>query len=186
MPFHFTDSQIMRFWSRVDTSDHWGCWPWVSHRTPFGHGQITLGLKRRFAHRLAYELVYGEIPDGLVISHTCNNAPCCNPTHLKAMTQSENIRYMYECKRAYSQGRHYSQLRPEVLSRGDAHYSRQQPERLARGERSGTAKLTADMVREIRRLLADGVTQTEIERRLGIDQTTVSQIARRKTWGHVI
>jgi hypothetical protein len=185
MPFHFTDSQIIRFWSRVDTSDHWGCWPWMGSRTKFGHGQVTLALKRCHAHRLAYELVYGEIPDGLVVSHACNNAPCCNPTHLKAVTQSENVRYMYLSGRAYSQGQHYSKLRPEALSRGDAHYSRQHPERLARGERNGAATLTADKVREIRRMFADGVTQTEIGRRLGVAQTNVSLIVRGKRWAHV-
>lgn len=186
MPFHCTDSQILRFWARVDMSDHWGCWPWMGNRTRFGHGQVNIGKRNQFTHRVAYELVYGQIPEGLVISHRCNNPPCCNPTHLDAVTHSENIQYMYECGRAYSQGKHYSQLRPEVLSRGDGHYSRRQPERLARGERNGFAKLTEDIVREVRRLYAEGITQTEIERRLGVDQTNVSLIVRRKRWAHVI
>jgi hypothetical protein len=131
--------------------------------------------------------VYGSISEpNLVVSHLCNNRPCCNPTHLKAVTQAENMRYMYECGRAYPGGKHYSKLRPEVLSRGDAHYSRRQPERLARGERNGGAKLTEDKVREIRRLHAAGVSQSEIERRLGVDQTNVSLIVRGKRWAHVV
>lgn len=128
-------------------------------------------------------LVYGDPPiDRPVIGHACNRPDCCNPTHLSAVTQSENIQYMYDCNRHPV---HYSKTRPELLSRGDKHYSRTNPGRLARGERNGFAKMSETTVREIRALHAAGVKQAEIARRLSLNFSTVSVIVRRKTWRHV-
>ena len=57
-----------------------------------GYGRIRLGdgLKA-YAHRAAYELAKGPIPDGLKIDHLCRNTRCCNPDHLEAVTDRENI-----------------------------------------------------------------------------------------------
>lgn len=55
-----------------------------------------VGLKTRgvpeLAHRMSYRLFVGEIPDGLVIDHTCRNRACVRPTHLEPVTQGENVR----------------------------------------------------------------------------------------------
>ena len=45
-----------------------------------------------YAHRLAYEMLIGPIPDGLVIDHLCANKPCCNPYHMEPVTIGENRR----------------------------------------------------------------------------------------------
>lgn len=186
MQVHFTTDQILRFWSRVDTSDHWGCWPWLGHTMKFGHGQITLAGRATTAHRVAYLLVYGEIPDDRpVIGHLCNRPDCCNPTHLTPCTQAENLEYMDACGRRPLGDRHYSRLHPEKLSRGDSHYTRQRPEKIRRGERSSNAKLTDVSVREIRALKGTGLTQTEIGRRFGVSQGTVHLVWAGKIWQHV-
>lgn len=55
----------------------------------------TLGThrgKQRLAHRIAYERVYGPIPDGKVIDHTCGQRACVNPEHLEPVSQAVNIR----------------------------------------------------------------------------------------------
>ena len=41
---------------------------------------------------MAWMLVNGPIPDGLLILHHCDNPPCCNPIHLFLGTQSDNMR----------------------------------------------------------------------------------------------
>lgn len=47
-----------------------GCWLWL-RGTAFGYGQISVGGKNAFAHRLSYELLRGPIPAGLTIDHLC-------------------------------------------------------------------------------------------------------------------
>lgn len=82
-----------RFWSKVDMTE--GCWNWLGSHGLHGHGTFTVtidGVTRTpGAHRVAYELVKGPIPDGLVIDHICHNPPCVNPEHLRAVTHKQNM-----------------------------------------------------------------------------------------------
>lgn len=79
-----------RFWSKVEMGSDLECWPWIAC-TVSGYGQFSLGNRNVPAHRLAYELLIGPIPDGLVLDHLCRNKACCNPAHLDAVTQRENV-----------------------------------------------------------------------------------------------
>lgn len=79
-----------RFWRFVDKTPA-GCWEWTGWRAPGGYGQFDLGQHRRiYAHRYAYEILVGPIPEGLTIDHLCMNPPCCNPKHLEPVTQAVN------------------------------------------------------------------------------------------------
>lgn len=84
-------SESARFWSKVDKTGD--CWLWTAATFPSGYGQFAVGppWRRVMAHRWAYEDRFGVIPDGLQIDHLCRNRPCCNPDHLEAVTQHENI-----------------------------------------------------------------------------------------------
>lgn len=83
-----------RLWAKVDRSGGpEACWPFNGYRSPFGYGQIRtgpLGTPKIVAHRAAYELLVGPIPDGLQLDHLCGNPPCCNPAHLEPVTAIEN------------------------------------------------------------------------------------------------
>jgi len=82
-----------RFWAKVDRRDEAGCWPWTGGKSSGGYGSIRAErapwpmLK---AHRVAYEMVNGEIPAGMVIDHLCMNKGCVNPAHLEVVTSKEN------------------------------------------------------------------------------------------------
>ena len=80
-----------RFWERVDRPDS-GCWNWTGYRSELGYGRFyPVGKKRVPAHRFAYELLVGPIPEGLVLDHLCRNASCVNPAHLEPVSQRENV-----------------------------------------------------------------------------------------------
>jgi HNH endonuclease len=71
------------------------CWEWQRQRNWGGYGRLTLPNQRKIlAHRLAWELEFGPIPDGLWVLHRCDNPPCCNPAHLFLGTTLDNTRDM--------------------------------------------------------------------------------------------
>ena len=70
-----------------------GCIKFTGPRTAGGYGTIRLpGNVKWLAHRAAYELLVGPIPDGLEIDHLCRNPPCVNVGHLEPVTHAENVR----------------------------------------------------------------------------------------------
>lgn len=97
-----------RFWAKVDRRGDDECWPWLGAISTQGYGRAG---KRGYAHRLAYELAVGSIPDELEIRHACDNPPCCNPAHLSVGERWENVRDMLV------RGRHYSPFTREERQR---------------------------------------------------------------------
>jgi hypothetical protein len=90
-----------RLASKLVENDH-GCLVFMGCRNSEGYGRITEGGHAGrivYAHRVAWELVHGPIPEGLLVLHTCDNPPCCNPAHLRVGTHLENIQEMYDRKR---------------------------------------------------------------------------------------
>jgi len=79
-----------RFWPKVRKTS--GCWEWTACRTKSGYGIIGAGGRHAYAHRVAYELCVGPIPEGLTLDHLCRNRGCVNPAHLEPVTMRENLR----------------------------------------------------------------------------------------------
>lgn len=82
-----------RFWSKVDRRGPNECWPWCG---PLGNGYGLFVAKPFYAntqraHRVAYELMVGPIPEGLHIDHLCRNRGCVNPAHMEPVTCAENV-----------------------------------------------------------------------------------------------
>ena len=91
-----------RFWRYVRVTD--GCWEWTGACVE-GYGYFRMGTQQKKAHRVAYELVVGPIPDGLTIDHLCQNKGCVNPAHMEPVTAAENLsrqgQRMAACRRGH-------------------------------------------------------------------------------------
>jgi hypothetical protein len=82
-----------RFWPKVDKTGK--CWLWTASKVPrSGYGQISVGIGKekvpRLAHRVAWELLRGPIPAGMVLDHLCRNRACVNPDHLEVVNNKTN------------------------------------------------------------------------------------------------
>ena len=75
------------FWSRVDKSGE--CWTWMGPLDD-GYGRIRFRDQGMYAHRFAWSLAHGDIPDGMTVDHACHNRRCVNADHLRLATKAEN------------------------------------------------------------------------------------------------
>jgi hypothetical protein len=82
-----------RFWAKVERHSDSECWPWLAYKDPEGYGrfQVTPDRSDDRAHRVAYRLLYGPIPDGIELDHLCRNPACVNPLHLEAVDHRTNV-----------------------------------------------------------------------------------------------
>lgn len=150
---NITEKDKKRFWDRVDASGE--CWEWTAGKNSLGYGKISIDAKNVYAHRLAYILAYGFIPNGLFVCHHCDNPGCVKPSHLFVGTQSDNL------KDAASKGR---------IPQGTIHWN---------------SRLVENDIHEIRRLHSLGVSQPLLAKMWKICQPQVSKIVYRVQWRNI-
>jgi hypothetical protein len=151
-----------RFFEKIGPPDSvTGCWPWIGPITRGGYGNAFFMGKIQRANRVSYMLHKGEIQSGYCVCHKCDNPACVNPDHLFIGTAKDNIRDMH--------------------SKGRAPKSNPK----AAGVNNVRSKLDDDKVREIRALVAQGVSKAEVGRRYGVRDSHVCKIVQRDCWRHV-
>lgn len=114
-----------RFWEKVIPTGF--CWEWTAYLDRGGYGTFNRGAEGGMsrAHRVAYELLVGPIPEGLDLDHLCRNPKCVNPDHLEPVTSAENSRRAFSlamitartniCQRGHSMDDAY--VRPDTGAR---------------------------------------------------------------------
>ena len=132
------------------------CWKWIGS-TFQGYGLIRHDKKSKRAHRLSYEIHYGEIPPGMHILHSCHNPECSNPLHLRAGTQQDNMNDMVNA------GRHNTLY----------------------GEKIHTTKLDEKKVLEIRQLLRSGISVIKIAEQFNVTIGAIYPIKNNTAWKHI-
>jgi hypothetical protein len=140
-----------RFWTRVDRSAAEGCWLWTGSRQN-GYGRIGHRGIVDYAHRVAWELTYGPIPEGQQVLHDCDTPPCVRPEHLKLGTPAVNHR--------------------DRALRGRSHSPKGTPR---------PPRVAPAVVRRIRELLAEGFSQKALAKKFGISQSAANKIALGRT-----
>lgn len=153
------EQKFMRFVMHEPTS---GCWLWVGavrESNSCSHGHLKIDGQYVLAHRQSYRLFCGNIPDGMVVRHKCDNGYCVNPCHLELGSQADNMR--------------------DMRARG----RKKQP----RGERIGGAKLTPEEVLEIWGILQVGSYSTlrSLGEKYGVSPSAIMSIRDGKKWSHL-
>jgi hypothetical protein len=136
---------VAQFWRYVDVRADGVCWFWKG-AVSTGYGRFR-GIR---AHRLAYEIAKGEIPEDLMVRHLCGNKLCVNPSHLEVGTMKDNSQdgiRLGEILRGPANGK-------AKLSEGDVRYIRANPDELSGRNlamKFGVSPATISLIRSGRR-----------------------------------
>lgn len=151
------EERFFRYFEKTD-----GCWIWTGKSmSKKGYAQIQIGGKgspKILAHRLSYQIHKGEIPDGMVVMHKCDNPSCVNPDHLEVGSQSQNIKDAFLRKRKTAKPPHKF---------GESHYASKMKE--------------ADvlLIRESKERTAD------LALKYSVSKSAIERIKNRVTWKHL-
>lgn len=161
-PMKYRDNPGARIWPRLVKNGE--CMEWAGSRNEHGYGGMRVDGVAIKAHRYAYELANGPIPDGMDVLHSCDNPPCCNPEHLSLGDAKKNAQEMV------GRGRH-------AVSRYGTGY-------LSRGESHGRRKLSNESVTYIR-ANPEHLNISQLSRKFGVARATIRSVIENKTWSHL-
>lgn len=129
------------------------CWNWIAGKGWNGYGRFKFQGKMIKAHRFSYLLYIGDIPENMLILHSCNNRACVNPEHLLLGNHTQNMQH------------------------------RQESNRQVQGEKHHQAKLTDKKVKEIRKLYSSQkISQKKLSEKYNIGTTQISRIINNQNW----
>lgn len=216
------NKDITRFLSKVIIPDDSNaCWEWIAGTNRQGYGKFCAMARPRkqitfIAHRWFFQQIHGvTLPRKILVRHSCDNPPCCNPAHLLTGSYADNAQDAVTRDRLPKGDTHWSKQQPErilrgenhphyknpraadglarwrtehpeLIPRGDRSPAKLHPERMARGERQHLAKLTAEKILEIRQWHEEtGIGAYRLARYYGVSKPTIQKVLSRKTWTHI-
>lgn len=158
------EHDLVKFWNNVDKSPGFGpdgdCWKWTgnlsSHSSPYG--QFRFNKRNGRAYKFSYLAFKGNIPEGELIRHKCNNTICVNPDHLELGTPLDNSQDMVRAGRQ---------------EKGSARHS---------------AKITEETAYKVKELLDQGHGPLAVSRllsHLGVSQKIAGNISAGWGWQHL-
>lgn len=147
-----------RFWLRTRLPDNLDeCWEFQGSVGNSGYGRLKVNGIATTAHRYSWQLYYGDIPNGMLVLHHCDNKVCVNPKHLFIGTHSDNVQ--------------------DMIRKGRGNYPR------GAGEQASNVKLTQVEVDLIRSLYASGrYSYRNLGDIYGVTLNNIYHIVKRHTW----
>ena len=152
----YSQKNIDRFWSKVETGDEDECWNWTAGVNRQSYGKFWVNDKTVGAHRFSYQLKHNKlIDDCMCILYSCSNPSCVNPSHLSEGTNDENMEYMVKTGQS------------------------------CRGSNVNTSKLNKEQVDEIRHKYKNTDTSYgKLAKEYGVDRSAIANIIKGKNWKH--
>lgn len=157
LPNRYKDDPGARLWPRLDHKEN-GCWEWAGSVNEHGYGGLRVNSRLIKAHRFAWELTYGPIPEGMAVCHKCDNPPCCNPDHLFLGSQRENA------ADKLAKGRHQDQSGENSHPTGESHPASKLAWSDVRAIRDSTESISA------------------LSRQFGVTRSSIRNIKEGRTW----
>ncbi len=148
-----TEKDLERFWKYVEKTDT--CWNWKASVNTYGYGCFWWNRKQHQSHRISWMIKYG-LNSTMLLLHSCDNARCVNPEHLREGTQSDNIK--------------------DKVSRI----------RQAKGEKNGISRLTEQQVLCIIEEYKIGNTShAKLGKKYGVSRTAIKYILDGRNWSYL-
>lgn len=155
MSHNYSTKTIDLFWQKVKVASPSECWPWQASKTPEGYGYFWYNKRMGKAHRFAWEITNGAIPQNMLVCHHCDNPSCVNPSHLFIGTNADNST---------------DKIQKHRQANTD-------------GENNPNHKLSLSDVKTIRRLYIPGVvTLKHLSEQFGVTIAQISYVVKRKSW----
>lgn len=137
-----------------------GCWGWTGIIEHTGYGKLGISPPLK-AHRASWIIHKGHIPKGLIVCHNCpggDNRSCTNPDHLWLGTHKDNTQ--------------------DKIKKGRSN--------TAKGIQLKISKINEEQVKDIRILLTQGISCSEIGRKFNVPRKIISRIKNGDTWKHIV
>lgn len=156
--------------------DERGCWNWTRRSKQRGYGVAYFGKERWLAHRAAYTLAKGAIPEGMSVCHSCDNPACINPDHLWLGTHKENMHDSIKKGRS----------RKPPVHVGEDHWRHKYPEMVERGEDNPNAIKSDEEVIALRRDYVSGVPLATLFKRYSVTKSSIHDYTSGRSWKHLL